>query len=167
MKRMLRNHAVAAFLCAGLVVPAMAEAHAPTEAVPMAEDGQMVVPMVKVEIQHKGRVLKSKPQRMDWDEAGSVRLKRGDRVHDVTVQITRDSEQSKKLKVMLTYELDGELVIEDYAYDTKARKREVLRTDGIALAVTVTPKAIDDGQPNQREDKLEGPTDPNDPLAGL
>ncbi|MEM7152720.1 MAG: hypothetical protein AAF799_07750 [Myxococcota bacterium] len=156
-----------AVLLAAFVVPTAADAQAPSDAVAMTEDGQMVVPMVKVEIQHKGRVLKSKPQRMDWDEAGSVRLERGERVHDVTVQITRKDEQSKKLKVTLTYELDGELVIEDYAYDTKPRKREVLRTDGVALAVTVTPKAIDDGSPNQREDKLEGPTDPNDPLAGL
>jgi len=167
MMRTLFDTAIAATLLAMLAVPTGVHAEESTDAVAMADEGTMIVPMVKVEIQHKGQVLKSKPQRLDWGESSAVRLERGERVHDVTLQVTRPSEKGKKLHVTLTYELDGELVIEDYAYDTKARKREVLRTDGVALAVTVTPRTVDDGGPAGREDKLESPTDINDPLAGL
>lgn len=175
MLRKISDVILAATLVTALAAPGWAHADTSSaaattttetsaDATPVAEDGTMVVPMVKVEIQHRGQVIKSKPQRLDWEEAGSVRLERGDRVHDVTLKVVRSG---KKLAITLSYELDGELVIEDFAYDTQARKRKVLRTDGVALAITVTPQAIDDGSPNGRKDKLQGPSDPNDPLAGL
>lgn len=175
MMRTLIDLGFAVSLASLLVAPAAAGAASPEptpvpepEATAMAEQGtDDLVPTVKVEIQHRGAVLKSKPERLDWGEASAIRLKRGDRVHDVTVQVTRKDGNAKKLHVVLTYELDGELVIDEYAYDTKAKKREVLRTDGVALALTVVPKPFEDGGPQGRQDKLEPPIDTDDPLAGL
>lgn len=126
-----------------------------------------LVPLVKVEIQHRGAVMKSKPARLDWGEAGSIRLERGERRHDVTVAVTREDGDTKRLHVTVSYELDGELVIDEFAYDTKAKKREVLRTDGVALALTVTPTPLPDDGPQGREDKLDPPVDETDPLGGL
>ena len=173
MMRTIIDLGFAVSLAALLVTPtgataATTTAAAPTTPTPMAEQGaDDLVPTVKVEIQHRGAVLKSKPERLDWGEASAIRLKRGDRVHDVTVEVSRDEGNAKKLRVVLTYELDGELIIDDYAYDTRAKKREVLRTDGAALALTVIPKRFEDGGPQGREDKVEPPIDTDDPLAGL
>ncbi|MCA9705933.1 MAG: hypothetical protein KDK70_08810 [Myxococcales bacterium] len=162
---------IATLLVTALAAPAWAQANAQTQAhahvTPVADRAAPLVPMVKVEIKHRGQVLTSAPQRLDWDEAGAIRLQRGDRIHDVTLRVTRKDDQAKTLQVTLTYELDGERVIEDFAYDTKARKREVLRTDGVALAVTVTPRPLEDDGPVGRKDKLEPPVDVDDPLAGL
>lgn len=58
-------------------------------------------------------------------------------------------------------------VVGHFAYDTKAKKREILRTDHVALAITVTTKPLEGGRPNERDDKLEPGVDPNDPLSGL
>ena len=169
MMRKIIDLGIAAALVAALVLPDWARA-SETGAQPVADAGSQavaaLVPVVKVEIQHQGRVLKSKPERLSWDEASAIRLERGDRVHDVTLAVSR-KEGSNKLHVTLTYELDGELVIEDFAYDTKAKKREILRTDGVALAITVTTKPFEAGRPTEREDKLEPELDPTDPLAGL
>lgn len=162
----LFNAGVVGVLAGVLIAPAGAQAETTALGIAMAEDAAAVVPMVKVEIKHRGRVLQTKPQRLDWDEASAIRLERGDRVHDVTLTVTRKGEQGKKLHVTLSYEIDGELVIEDFGYDTRARKREVLRTEGAALAVTITPRVLDTDS-GGRENKLEPPTDTDDPLAGL
>ena len=144
------------------------DGEAASEPVAMAEaEADDLVPTVKVEIQHRGAVIKSGQERLDWGEASAIRLQRGERVHEVTVAVSRKEGDAKKLHVVLTYELDGELVIDEYAYDTKAKKREVLRTDGVALALTVVPRPFDDGGPKGRPDKIEPPVDVDDPLAGL
>ncbi|MCX4241272.1 hypothetical protein [Paraliomyxa miuraensis] len=169
MMRKIIDLGIAAALVTALWAPDWARA---TEqpAQPVADAGSsaatMVVPVAKVEIQHQGRVIQSKPERLSWDEPGAIRLERGDRIHDVTLAVSR-KEGSGKLHVTLTYELDGELVIEGFTYDTKAKKREVLRTDGVALAITVTTKPLEAARPTEREDKLEPELDPTDPLAGL
>ncbi|MEM9457532.1 MAG: hypothetical protein AAGF11_25355 [Myxococcota bacterium] len=162
----LFNVGVVAVLAGVLIAPAGALAETSAQGIAMADDAAAVVPMVKVEIKHRGRVLQTKPQRLDWDEASAIRLERGDRVHDVTLTVKRQSDQSKKLHVTLSYEIDGELVIEDFGYNTRARKREVLRTEGVALAVTITPRVLETDSV-ERENKLEPPTDSDDPLAGL
>lgn len=83
------------------------------------------------------------------------------------MEVRRKNDAGTKLHVTVTYELDGQRVIEDFGYDTTANKREILRTDGVALAVTVTTKTFDEGQPNERKDKLGPVVDPDDPLHGL
>ena len=167
MMRKIVDLGIAAALVAALVVPDWARASEST-AEPMADSqsAAALVPVVKVEIQHQGHVLQSKPERLSWDEPSAIRLERGDRIHDVTLAVSR-TEGSSKLHVTLTYELDGELVIEDFAYDTKAKKREILRTNGVALAITVTTKVHEAARPTERKDKLEPQLDPTDPLAGL
>ncbi|MEX1362378.1 MAG: hypothetical protein AB1Z98_04585 [Nannocystaceae bacterium] len=159
MKRTIIDLGLAVSLVSLLAAPAGATAAAPPPAsepgaAPMAEeqvDDQ--VPTVKVEIQHRGAVLKSGTERLDWGETSAIRLERGERVHDVTVLVTRKDGNAKKMRVVLSYELDGELFIDEYAYDTRANKREVLRTEGVALALTVTPVAFDDGGPKGRKDR--------------
>lgn len=177
MKRTIIDLGLAVSIVSLLAAPAGATAAAPPPSsepgpVPMAEeqvDDQVddQVPTVKVEIQHRGAVLKSGAERLDWGEASAIRLERGERVHDVTVLVTRKDGNSKKMRVVLSYELDGELFIDEYAYDTRANKREVLRTEGVALALTVTPVSFDDGGPKGRKDKVQPPIDVDDPLAGL
>lgn len=166
MMRKIVDLGIAAVLVAALVVPEWAHADSPEPQAMAESTPKVVVPMVKVEIQHQGRVLKSKAERLSWDEPGAIRLERGERVHDVTVAVSR-TEGSSKLHVTLTYELDGELVIEGFAYDTKAKKREILRTEHVALAITVSTKPLENGQPNGREDELDLGSDSNDPLGGL
>lgn len=167
MMRTFFDFGLAATLAGLLIAPGWAHADPSVDVAPAADEAAPVVPMVKVEIKHRGRVLQTKPRRLDWDEASAIRLERGDRVHDVTLKVSRKGDQSKKLHVTLNYEIDGELVIEDFAYDTKARKREVLRTEGVALAVTVTPHQLEDEGSTKREDKIDPAEDTDDPLAGL
>lgn len=185
MMRKLFDHGVALVLAGVLIAPGWAhagpvvsadsaadagptvDADSTADAHSAADAAAPVVPMVKVEIKHRGRVLQAAPRRLDWDEAGAIRIERGDRVHDITIEVNRKGNEGKKLHVTLTYELDGERVIENFAYDTRARKREVLRTEGVALAVTITPRTLDDGGSTGRENKLDPSEDTDDPLAGL
>ena len=131
-----------------------------------AQSETQVVPTVRVEIKLARSVLKSKYQQVAWGEPDAVELTRGDNTHRVDVTVTKRDETGSKITVTLAYELDGVAVIAPYTFDTRAKKREIVSTEGgIAVAVTVKPQAITVKTPG-REDRLEG-HDSDDPLAGL
>jgi hypothetical protein len=58
--------------------------------------------------------------------------------------VTPKDPKGRKLNVRFSYERDGVEFFRAFAYDTKARKRELIRPDddSIALAVTVSTKII-------------------------
>ncbi|MEM6996707.1 MAG: hypothetical protein AAF721_39755 [Myxococcota bacterium] len=131
-----------------------------------AQEETQVVPTVRVEIKLARAVLKSKYQRLAWGEPDAVELTRGDKTHRVDVTVDKRDEKGSKLTVTLAYERDGVAVIAPYTFDTRAKKREIVSTDGgIAVAVTVKPRAVTVKTPG-RKDRLEG-HDSDDPLAGL
>jgi len=162
MLEIIRNALLGSILCATGVVPAHAAASEP-----VAEQQTKLVAMVKVEIkQQSGKVVKTEPRAIEWDEESNVRLESDGHVHDVSLQIRKQDDAAKKLNVTMADEFDGEPVIAPFAFDTTAKKREIIRTDGgIALAITVTPKRVKVEAPKKR-DKIEG-SDSDQPLDGL
>lgn len=156
----------------GLVLgwgPVSPNTRTPTPAVPAAAKQQTtVVPTVRVEIKLPRATLKSKYQRLDWDQPGAVEITRKDVVHTVDVTVHKRDDNGRKLTLTLSYEQDGVAVIAPFTFDTRAKKREIFSTDGgIALAVTVRPQqvAIEDGTRDE-EDQIEG-HESDDPLDGL
>ena len=158
----------------GLVLgwgPVSTDAYAPTPVVPAAAKQEIaVVPTVRVEIKLPRAMLKSKYQRLDWDQPGAVELTRGDVTHHVDVTVKKRDGNGKKLTLTLSYEQDGEPVIAPFTFDTRAKKREIFSTDGgIALAVTVRPKQVtveSEDHSRDEEDQIEG-HESDDPLDGL
>lgn len=128
-----------------------------------------VVAGVQVEIrQEDGKVIKD-AFTVDWDEDGSHTMEADGTQHDVAVRVERDGD-SKKLNVTLAYSRGGEDIIAPYSFDTKLKKREVVRIEGgLAIALTIAPKKVSTKkeEPKRKKPKLDTSEDPNDPLAGL
>lgn len=162
MLELIRNGTLGLFVCfAGLASsPA-------TAAEGVAEQQTKLIATVKVEIkQESGKVIKTEPRTIEWDEQNNVRLESDGHVHDVSLQVRKQDDAAKKLSITMAYELDGDPVIAPFEFDTTAKKREIVRTDGgVALAITVTPKRVKIEAPKKR-DKLEG-GDADEPLDGL
>lgn len=128
------------------------------------------VAMVKVEIkQESGKVVKNSGDVVEWNKDAKVVIEADEHKHDVSLKVGREGDKSKKLNVTLAYDRDGEAVIAPYSFDTRVKKREVIRIEGgIAIAVTVTPKTVKVEAPKKKKrDKISGAEDPTDPLDGL
>ncbi len=132
-----------------------------------AESETEVVPTVRVEIKLPRAVLKSKYQRLTWGESDDVELSRGDHSHTVAVTVSKRDDKGSKITVTVAYQQDGESVIAPMTFDTRAKKREIVSTDGVAIAVTVKRKTVPvESTSTERKDKLAG-HDSDDPLSGL
>jgi hypothetical protein len=142
----------------------MSQAHA------AAESDSKLVATIKVEIrQADGTVLKGEPQTVDWDQDSTINVQAGEHTHAVALTVRKRDDKGTKLGVTVAYRLDGNPIIAPFDYETKAKKREIVRTDGgIALAITVTPKVVKVPPPSPPKDEhdLDLP-DGDDPLAGL
>lgn len=136
-------------------------------AVIAAESETKVVPTVRVEIKLPRTVLKSNYQALQWGETQAVELSRGEKNHTVEVTVRKRDEAGNKLTVTVAYEQDGEPVIAPLTFDTRIKKREIVSTDGVALALTVKRKTVVvEPEHKGRTDKLDE-HDSDDPLAGL
>lgn len=146
--------------------PASAAAPAPMAA--ESAEGAKQVANVKIEIrQESGKVIKGSTE-LEWNEDGSLSIEQDGTKHKVKLRVEREG-KSKKLNVTVAYTRGGEDIIAPYAFDTKVKKREVVRIEGnLALAVTVIPKKVTPKK-DKGEDKpkLDISGDPDDPLAGL
>lgn len=136
-----------------------------TEATPRTKQ----VALVKIEIkQPTGNVVKNEGDLVEWNEDAAVVIDTEDQKHAVSLKLGRESEKASKVNVTLAYDLDGQPVIAPYSFDTRVKKREVVRIEGgLAIAVTITPKTVQLEPPKKKREKIEGVKDPNDPLDGL
>lgn len=162
--------ALAAALALGLPVSSV-DAHEGAE--PRAESSVKQVAQVKVEVKTEaGRVIKGDLQ-LDWGAPGTVEMQGDGKKHIVGLELVRETDDSKVLKVTLRYHVDDHLVVAPYTFDTKLKKREVVHIEGgSAIALTVTPKKVKAPPPPAEEekprDKIDvGDADPRDPLGGL
>ena len=116
---------------------------------------------VKLEVKQGPKVHKDPGQTIRWEELTRIPLDIDGQVHEFLVVVSRSGE---KAEVTLSYNLDGNEIMRKYTFDTKIKKREVLRLDGGgALAVTVTPQTIKPHKSGHKKvEKVEG----EDPLSG-
>ena len=135
---------------------------------PSKEDQAKVKPSIKVELKlEDGQVLQKAGQIGDWGQDLAVVLDAKGHSHAVSIKVSKADAKGDKLKVELSYKRDSTPVIAPFTYDTKPRKRDIIRTDGgLAIAVTVTPKKVTP-KGRSRDDSVEKPKDPDDPLDGL
>ena len=99
---------------------------------------------------------------MQWDQLTRIPVDFNGQIHEFDVQVANKGGQ---VGVTISYNVGSEAVLADYKFDTKPKFREVLRIDnGMALAITVTPKTVKPYTKKERE-KLEGKAE-KDPLAG-
>lgn len=147
-------------------------------------EAQREVAQVKVEMKTpRGRVIKlDSDLTVDWGVETGIDIQADGSVHQLqlTVQRKGEKKESKDIAITLGYNLDGEAIIAPYTFDSKVKKREVVRIEGgIAFAITITPKTIkdegggsdegDEAPPEETEpprDKIEIEDD-DDPLGGL
>jgi hypothetical protein len=116
---------------------------------------------VKLEVKQGPKVHKDPGQTIRWEELTRIPLDIDGQVHEFLVVVSRSGE---KAEVTLSYNLDGNEIMRKYTFDTKIKKREVLRLDGGgALAVTVTPLTVKPYKSGHKKvEKVEG----EDPLSG-
>lgn len=132
------------------------------------DEDTIVVPTVRVEIKLPGAVLKSNYQRLEWDMPDAVELERGDAKHRVDVTVAKRDDNGRKLTLTVSYEQDGRAVIAPFTFDTTAKKREILSTEGgVALAITVKPKKVAVEKTERDEDEQLDGHQSDDPLDGL
>jgi hypothetical protein len=163
------------FVCQGLVaaVAMVAMAGRPVLAVAPVVDGRAgsgagkEMAFVKVEVRlESGKVLKHPGEYLGWDEDGTVTLDGEGHAHAVEVRAHKVGD-GKKLEVRVSYLRDSQRVIAPITLDTKPARRELLHADdGLALAITVTPKKVDTSK-KKRDESIDGPENPDDPLDGL
>lgn len=165
---MRRSRLFVPFLMLALAAPVAASAAGP-EPTPVAEKDKKKtksMALVKVEIRlENGKVVKSTGNLLDWNEEGFVVFDGEGQNHNVTMTPKKDG---NKLRIKIAYTRDGTAIIAPFTYETAPKKREILRSDdGLALAITVTPKNVKPDEKPKRDDSIEGPEDPDDPLGGL
>lgn len=109
-----------------------------------------------------GKVRKNSPQYVQWNQLTRIPVDFQGQIHEFDVQVKNNG---GNVGVILSYNVGADAVLADYSFDTKPKFREVLRIeDGMALAITVTPKTVKPYSKKERE-KLEGKSE-KDPLAG-
>ena len=126
--------------------------------------------MVQIEIrQPSGKVVKNEGDLVEWNQDANVVIDVDERKHAVSLQVKRESDKASKVNVTLAYDVDGQPVVAPYSFDTRVKKREVIRVEGgMAIALTVTPKTVSVEAPKKKErSKIDVDGDPNDPLDGL
>lgn len=115
------------------------------------------VASVKIELkQPSGKVLKYDGAILDWGADGNVSFKADDHVHDVALRIDRAGDESKAISLTVGYTKDGQPIIAAHTVDSEIKKREVIRVEGgLAIAITVTPKANKAAAPKEEEQPKE------------
>ena len=177
----------AVLLTLGLLVgPAATVTAAETTTTDDAEaEAQHEVASVKVEMKTpRGRVVKLDGDlQVDWGVETGIDIEADGSTHSLQLMVQRKGEKKKSDKISITvgYTLDGEAIIAPYTFDSKVKKREVVRIEGgAAFAITITPKTIkgegDEGTDEGEElppEEVEPPRDKieiedeDDPLGGL
>ena len=159
---------------------AAAEAAAPDES---TQDEAEVV-QLKVEIKlASGRVVRLPGDfKLDWGVDTAVEVEADGSTHQFSFLIARKGDpESGAVSITMSYGRDGEPIIAPYSFDTKVKRREVVRIEGgLAIALTVTPKKTGAPPPKQEEeeepppeeggppaDEIEIDGDADDPLGGL
>jgi hypothetical protein len=124
--------------------------------------------LVKIEIKEPGgKVVANEGDLVEWNEDANVVID-AERRHAVTLELKREGDRTNKIKVKLAYDVDGQPIIAPHSFDTRVKKREVIRIEGgLAIAITVTPKTVQVEPPKKKREKIDGVGDPNDPLDGL
>lgn len=125
--------------------------------------------LVKVEIKlESGDIVRNKGELVEWDEDATVVFDGAGHSHAVQVHVHKNDDKGKRLAVKMGYSRDSNPVIAPFAYETAAKKREIIHSDGgLALAITIIPKKVKPQEKPRRDDSIEGPDDPNDPLGGI
>jgi hypothetical protein len=116
---------------------------------------------VKLEIKQGPKVHKDPGQTIRWEELTRIPIEVEGQVHEFIVHVSRAGE---KAEVMMSYNRGGKEILRKFTFDTKIKKREVLRIDdGSALAVTVTPQMVKPAKSaHKKVEKVQG----NEPLSG-
>jgi hypothetical protein len=168
-------------LASPMATPAFAdEGVAASDADDAEEDAPKDVASVKIELkQPSGKVLKYDGAILDWGADGNVSFKADDHVHDVALRIDRAGDQ-KAISLTVGYTKDGQPIIASHTVDSEIKKREVIRIEGgLAIAITVTPKANKAATPKPEEEEPKEEEKPkkkdriidggggNDPLDGV
>lgn len=173
----------AALLAFGLLVGPTAVEAAQGDDKTEAE-AEREVAQVKLEIKlESGRVVKLPSDfTVDFGVQNALEVEADGSKHAFSVMVEKKGEsKAKEIKVTVGYDRDGEAVIAPYSFNTKAKKREVVRIEGgLAFAVTITPKKIkgEGGTATEEEELPPEPTEPprekieiaedeNDPLGGI
>lgn len=141
------------------------------------------VAQIKIEIKlESGRVIKPEDNftvEFGVDNSLEIQAEGSSHLFSVKVDKKGSKKDSKDVSVTVGYNRDGEAVIAPYTFDTKVKKREVVRVEGgLAIALTVTPKKAEGDKPPEDEevvpeekqkprDKIEISEDEDDPLGGL
>jgi len=142
------------------------------------------VAQIKIELKlDSGRVVKMDDLfTVDWGVQNQLEIEADGSNHQLSLMVERTGDKkSKKLSITVGYDRDGEAIIAPYTFDTKLKKREVVRIEGgLAIALTVTPKVLEGegGTITEEEelppeevvpprDKIEIDDDDEDPLGGL
>ncbi|MEM7160629.1 MAG: hypothetical protein AAF799_47775 [Myxococcota bacterium] len=178
-----RGHAVV--LALGLLLGSATMVHAAADEDTQTEDAREVA-QVKMELKlESGRVVKLPGDfTVDWGVQNELAIEADGSNHEFSVMVERKGEGKKSKEVAITvgYGRDGEAIIAPYTFNSKIKKREVVRIEGgLAFAVTVTPKKVkgEGGTTTEEEeyeveeptetprDKIEITEDENDPLGGL
>jgi hypothetical protein len=127
--------------------------------------------VVKVEIkQEDGEVVEHVGAPIDLGEDQKVEFTAGGHKHVFMFEVTPKDPKARKLTVRFSYVRDGVDFFRGFDYDTKARKRELIRPDdeSIVLALTVSPKIIyPETTTREEEDQVEKAKDTKDPIGGI
>ncbi len=153
----------------GAAVPAADAAAAAGSKAGREGEKARLMALVKVEIRlENGKIVRHSGELVDWDQDASVVFDGGGHSHQVNLHLHPKDDKAKKIEVKMAYDRDSSPVLAPFSFETRARKREVIQSDGgLALAITITPKKAKPEEKKRRDDSIEGPEDPDDPLGGL
>lgn len=142
-----------------LATPATADAAEGDEEYTLAAD-------VKVEVrQENGKVVTHRGEVPVLEMDHKFEFEGEGHFHELTLNIKK--ENSKKVKVKLAYDRDATPIIAPFTTDFTIKKREILRADDIALALTIKIKKIKPKDTSRSdEDKIDHEEDDN-PLGEL
>jgi hypothetical protein len=162
--RMLAR-AVCVALPLALAIPAVA---APQTA--LAADGEddnaIDAADVKIEVRlENGKVVKHNAEVPAMEMDHKIEFEGEGHFHELTLNIKKTGKG--KLSVRLAYDRDATPIIAPYTTDFKAKKREVLWAENIALALTIKPKKVKPKDTSRDEDDQLQPDESDDPLGKL
>jgi hypothetical protein len=144
-----------------------------TAEAPAADEplGPRQAAVVKVEIkQEDGEVVEHVGAPIDLGEDERVEFTAGGHKHVFVFDVTPKDSKARKLSVRFSYVRDGVDFFRSFNYDTKAKKRELIRPDdeSIVLALTVSPRIIyPETTTREEEDQVEKAKDTKDPIGGI
>ncbi len=159
---------LSAVLLGAALTPSAVDASSNAKSKDEGEKARLMA-LVKVEIKlENGKIVRHAGELVEWDEDATVVFDGGGHSHALSLHLHPKDDKAKKISVKMAYDRDSSPVLAPFTFDTRARKREIIQSDGgLALAITITPKKAKPQENKRRDDSIDGPSDPNDPLDGL